>query len=1397
MTVKVLGPLDTGTERTLSPRERVVLSALIVLAGRSVATGELAEAYWGADLPRTWTQQIKTSVARIRADLGHGAVITRGSEYTLGLDSATVDAFEFERLVSDARKHAIHGENDRAVAAYRRALAMWRGAPYPELADWQPATVEADRLVEIRRSVEEELLESRLAEGEDSAVVADAERLVRESPLRENRWAILAIANYRAGRQGDALSSIRSARARLADDLGIDIGDRLRALESSILQHDPALAPTKPPHRVSDTCPYRGLQPFSQGDTEDFFGRDADIDAIRERVREGSLTVVVGASGSGKSSLVLAGVLPRIADERRIAVITAGRDAAIALRARIALGGLPEIVVVDQAEGVLQLPERECDELCRIVAEALAGGSTVLMTLRSDFLDRATGLPDIGALIGRGVYAIGPLDADGLREAIERPAARAGLRLEPGLVELIVRDAADRRTTLPHVSHALEETWVRREGATLTVAGYEASGGIAGAIAQSAETLYRSLDARNASACRSLMLRLVHRGADGASVRRTALLAPLVADPAWRGVLNRLVAARLLTTDGDEVTVAHEALATAWPRLDQWLEEDAEGARLVATVATAAELWNGSGRRDDDLLRGARLQAALDWRDGSEPDLTAVEREFLDASAERERDEIRELAGRAARDKRNNRRLQWAMAGVGVLLVAAIFGAGLAGVRGGEAEHAAEDARIEALVATSLSLLDNDRETAALLAAETYRRWPDDARARSALWGVMTSTGGLVDTHHDEGALYPSMGILPGTSTALHVSSGQDRTDQPVVDVVDVATGDVLRTFDLGLPDIPPGWTRTVEVSAVGSIAVIQSPVYPDPSNTDECCWTHLTFLDLTTGEPLPSSGLVRSQMSPTMTFDAAGRTLYAAQPATADIIAVDTTTGEVRSSAATFDDHPKGIENFYGVTLVDPRLVAVGAGDQLRLYDRATLALTRTIPLEGDESSMDVITDGQGGIVSTGWDGTVRVLLATGETLWRRFPDPTRNCYSLHPATDTTIACGSYEGVALVDLATGETRNARAALQLNEFPTFETIDDGSLLVALSVPPIWMRWRIDGGGTGSDVVAKGRELVDGPEKGGSLVVTQPVGGGGRMQLWDLGRDAPVGEEEDLIVPLGSGVVAKYPHYDSANQSGEPRLERQSTGERISLRIPGLPRSFNVLPGGWDPPAFAWWPDGIVAFDPSTGKPLGPVMRVPGVEFRVLSASETPDSALAVVTWSVDPAHSETGVFDIPTGRLLVRGLHDLDSSHALDDDQLIGVAPDYARRYDIHTLKPVSALARAIGGSQLTSVSTDGRTLLNVGFNNALTLYDLTADIALATPLDSDAPGARLRGGYLTADGDTLLEALPDGIRVWDLRVAEQAAQACALAGRELTKEEWSTYFPGEERVDTCAALTS
>ncbi len=775
-----------------------MLSALVVRLGTAVEPAELADAYWGEQVPSTWRQQVKTSIARIRTQLGHDAVITTGSTYVLGIDPDAIDAVRFERLVSSARQRALHGEPDRASDLYARALALWRGQPYPDISSWNPAVVEVLRLTEIRTSAEEEWLDARLDAGEHRAVIPDAERLVREDPLREDRWAILALANYRAGRQAEALATVRAARGRLLDELGIDVGQRLRDLETAILRQDPDIAPVDVHWDAAGECPYPGLEPFGRDDTDLFFGRDADVDALTERVRAGAVLTIAGPSGSGKSSVLLAGMVPRLAaDGHEVAVIRPGSAGVMALRSAIERG--VRVVAIDQAEELLQAPTGEAAEFCEIAAGFLEAGGAVVLTIRSDFLDRAAELPRIGASIGRGVYVLAPLTPEALRVAIEGPARHARLRLESGLVELVIRDASDRATTLPHVSHVLRETWIRREGATLTVAGYEAAGGIAGAIAKTAETMFRSLDGASQELCRSLLLRLVERGADGASLRRRVIAAPLLDDPARRDLIDTLIGARLVTVDGDAIVIAHEAIATAWPRLDGWLEEDAEGARLMGGLTIAAETWDADGRTDDGLLRGARLHATTEWVERAGPDLTAQERALLAASDEHDKDEFRELAERAGRDKRNNRRLQWAITGAGVLLVAAIVGGGLAAVRGVEAEMAAENARVEALVATSVSLRDSDRDVAALLAAEAFRRWPEDARVRSALFGVMTNTGGLVETHHTDEAFHV-MEVIPGTGTALRVAAYfEEDTDQPTVAKVDVETGEVLDVFDVDL----------------------------------------------------------------------------------------------------------------------------------------------------------------------------------------------------------------------------------------------------------------------------------------------------------------------------------------------------------------------------------------------------------------------------------------------------------------------------------------------------------------------------------------------------------------------------------------------------------------------
>lgn len=1384
MVVKVLGPLETGTD-PLGPRERTVLSALIVRVGSAVAPTELADAWWGDSPPRTWEQQIRNSVARIRGRLGRSSIETLGWEYRLGLEPDSIDAFRFERLVSTARGHVLRSEHGRAVDAYRRALALWRGAPLQDVARWEPGLVEAMRLGEIRSSAEEELLDARLASGEHRSLIPDAERLLREDPLREDRWAIVALANYRANRQAEALAVVRRARERLADELGVEPGARLAALELAMLRGDPTLAAPSPPSMTTGTCPYPGLRPFGPDDSELFFGREADIDILLERIQSGAVVTIAGASGTGKSSLLLAGIVPRL--RARGLAVEVVRPSLGGAGALLHAGERAQVIAIDQAEELLAAHSDDVDAFARAAGDFLDEGKTILVTLRSDGLDRLRALPDIGDAIGRGVYLLGGLSDAAYRRAIEAPAHQAGLALEAGLIEIAVRDAGDRSSTLPHLSHAMQETWTRREGATLTVDGYERSGGIPGAIAQSAEDAFQALSPDDQIICRSLMLRLIDRGADGTSTRRRVAAEPLLSDSGRRRVLEQLTRARLVTLDGDAVFVAHEAVASAWPRLDAWLAEDAEGARTLRAVEVAAAAWAAGGREDDDLLRGARLHSALTWRDVTDADMTRVEEAFLTASDAREQGEIRELRDRAGRERRRNRVLGGALGGAGVLLVAALVAGSFAAIQGREAAEAAEDAQIEAIVATSLSLHQSDRELSALLGAEAYRRWPDDSRVRSALLGAMISAQGLVDTHRPAEAADAVMAVIPGTGTALRVA---EPAEGSTIEIVEPASGDVLRSFDVELPPRRKQWFRTLSVSRDGAIAAIQTGSLIDAQDTETCCWNHLTFIDLATGEKLPGSQLLRMRTHEIVDLGEDGSHAFLQHPFTGALIVVDTRTGEVRASArAAFYDYT-GLEPDVPTTgaAADGDRVAAGTGDRVDVFDRDTLAVSRSMPLGGGQPARALGWDGAGGLLVSTDEQLLRVRTDTGAVDWRRPLGADGACYRLILTPRSTIACSSFVGITEFELATGLPTGRAVALQLDTTTSIGILDDTTLLISKTLDGFWMRWRFDGSGAGSRVVGAGHVLAGGPDRDGGFVATQPVAGGA-AQLWDLDADAGTDTTADGLALLGGGIVDRW------DEGVGHRLQDTATGDVYPYRIPGLPDDFHLISGGLGPLSFAVFRSRLVAFDPTTGKAVGEPMRIPG--WRVdwsSSASATPDeSRVAFTWWDERVGFLETAVFDLSTGDLVARGLPGVDETLVIGQDELIAVTAETVQRVALGTLEPTSSLARATGGSRAMDLSLDGRTLLNVGWNGRLTLYDLTRDIVLGEPIVAEIVG--LRGGYLTPDGETLITTLRDGILLWDLVPEHQALAACELAGRELSAQEWVTYFPGEEQVATCASL--
>ena len=274
----------------------------------------------------------------------------------------------------------------------------------------------------------------------------------------------------------------------------------------------------------------------------------------------------------------------------------------------------------------------------------------IVITLRADFYDHCAAYPKLREALGQHQVYIGPMTPDGLRHAIEEPAAKDGWGFEPGLVDLLLRDiGADgmhlpEPGALPLLSHALLETWKRRRGRTLTLGGYAEAGGVHGAIARTADAVYRRLSPEQQILTRNLFLRLTELGEGTQDTRRRITRDEILSDaetaPAVTLLLDTLADARLITLSQDTIEVAHEALIREWPTLRGWLEADREGLLIHRHLTESAQEWERLNRDPDELYRGFRLAQAAEWALRDPDSINPLEREFLDTSrAEMERTE--------------------------------------------------------------------------------------------------------------------------------------------------------------------------------------------------------------------------------------------------------------------------------------------------------------------------------------------------------------------------------------------------------------------------------------------------------------------------------------------------------------------------------------------------------------------------------------------------------------------------------------------------------------------------------------------------------------------------------------------------------------------------------------
>lgn len=306
---------------------------------------------------------------------------------------------------------------------------------------------------------------------------------------------------------------------------------------------------------------------------------------------------------------------------------------------------------------------------------------------------------------------------------------------------------------MPLLSHALRRTWERREGRTLTVAGYRATGGIEGCVAQSAEHLYASLTARQRPMLRHVLVRLVGTEDGVEPIRNRVPRRVLTSDPERESIVEALIAARLVSSDRDTVQIAHQCLTTAWPRLMTWLDEDVEGQRILRHLTASADAWDGMSRPDSELYRGARLRKALDWRHtvdtagpdsaaSTDPDLTQVERDFLTASTDVRDAEARAVQERAAQATRTRTRLLLT-GGVALLIITLV-----AGVLAVRQQHQREAADLAAAVAEANRVDDAARAAPAfdtsVLVALQANAIHDSAETRGAVSELLNGHPALI-----------------------------------------------------------------------------------------------------------------------------------------------------------------------------------------------------------------------------------------------------------------------------------------------------------------------------------------------------------------------------------------------------------------------------------------------------------------------------------------------------------------------------------------------------------------------------------------------------------------------------------------------------------------------------
>ena len=1205
-----------------------------------------------------------------------------------------------------------------------------------------------------------------------------------------------------------------------ADDAADDMSFR-RALGSSAARLTPAVPGAMAPN------PYKGLRAFEEGDAPDFFGREELVEELVKRVKQTRFLAVVGPSGSGKSSVVRAGLIPalrrgaiagsegwHIADMFPGAHPLDGLEAAL-LRAspdppssvmdqlerdehglhRAVLRLLPSdgselVLVIDQFEELFTLVEDEAARthfLGSIEAAATDPRSRlrVVATLRADFYDRPLLYRGFAELFKSRVEALVPLSGEEIERAISGPAKRVDVTLEPGLVAEMLADVAEEPGALPLMEYALTELFERRDGRVLFLEAYREIGGVSGALGRRAEELYEELDDDGKEAARQLFLRLVALGEGTEDTRRRvprSEVASLDVDQqAMATVLDTFGASRQLSFDRDAksgaptIELAHEAILTAWPRLHRWIDEARDDLRTERRVAGAARDWIEADRDPSFLLGGSRLDQAEAWQAGSGLAVTPEEREFLEASrSERDRLTFDEQARRAHEEELERRSFRRLRALVAVLGVAALVAVGLtvfATNERGRAERERRNATARELAAASVANVEVDPERSILLALEAIDRTRSSdgtvlPEAEEALHAAVTASR-IELTSEDVG------GNLDWSPQGTFVTEGPE--DTGTIELRDAVTGDTVRTWTGHEIDV-----NDVRFSDDGSLLA---------TGGDDAL---LKVWDPATGDLIAS--ILGQGPALGQSFDADGSHLTAVWPDEGMLRVIDPDTGQLIREIAGLDSipldtaiSPDGERVAVAMIFVDEAVVFdVATGDELFRLPRHRYSV----------NSISWSPDGRR-IATASGDSAVRVWDASTGRLEARLVGHTGIVLTVDWSLDSRrIVSGGSDGTARVwEVSETESREILTlAAQQTRSATFAAFSpDGSHVLTgdagITAIKTWDVRPLGGGevlNLSTDFLAPVdvAYLPDGR-------IAAPIDRGA-VAVWD-------GPREELR--LGPGTGSEEPVWRIAVSDDGSRIATvRNFSKRVSVWDGANGRAvFEVGPEpNGEISSIDWSPDGehlvvgdfegylsvldargrtVEAFSEPDGSINGVAFSPDGRWIATAVGSGVSPSAFHVSLWdwradrvdrTIDGIGSTTVEFD-PTGSRLAVGLFD-----------------GFVEVFNVADLERVDRFAAHSGAVGDLVFSSDGERIATSGEDATARLFDAATG---EQQLVLRGHEYLVTGVAFSPDGTRLVSAAPDGVvRVWALDLDELIEIARERVTRELSDDECRQYL----HVEAC-----